>query len=184
MRPKYKTRAIVLARNGLGEANLLVTLLTDEVGLVRARAQGVRKSNAKLAPSLTTLAESEVMLVRGAEGWRVAGASLVDNWFTRIGNAECRRRATRIVGLYLRLVSGEVVEPRLFDSLQQFFRALASAPVEEHEAAEILAALELLAALGLDAGVLPSGRDARHEVIRDRRTHIARVNRGIEASGL
>jgi len=49
MRHKYETRGIVLSRSPLGEANAFVTLLTPELGLVRARAQGVRRSGAKLS---------------------------------------------------------------------------------------------------------------------------------------
>lgn len=180
MRPKYKTRAIVLSRSALGEANLLVTLLTEDIGLVRARAQGARHTKAKLASALATLAESEVMLVRGAEGWRVAGATLSENHFNKLSRA-ARLRAARVTGLYVRLVSGEVADTRLFESLTRFFTALAESPEEEHEAAEILAALTLLAALGLDAGELP--QDA-HAVLAARRDYIQRVNRGIEASGL
>lgn len=180
MRPKYKTRALVLHRSPLGEANLLITLLTEEVGLVRARAQGARHTKAKLASALATLAESEVMLVRGAEGWRIAGATLIDNHFNALSGA-ARTRAARVVGLHTRLVSGEVADARLFDSLRGLFTTLAAAPEEEHEAAEILAALTLLAALGLDAGALPA---TPAEVIATRREYIGRVNRGIEASGL
>lgn len=180
MRPKYQTRAIVLSRTGLGEANLLVTLLTGELGLIRARAQGARHTKAKLASSLATLAESEVMLVRGAEGWRVAGASLIENHFNVLSRA-ARLRAARIVGLHTRLVSGEVADVRLLDSLRTFFHSLAQAPEEEQDAAEVLAALTLLAALGLDAGALPT---TASEVVLARREYVARVNRGIEASGL
>jgi DNA repair protein RecO (recombination protein O) len=172
---------LVLSRSALGEANLLVTLLTEEVGLIRARAQGARHTKAKLASALATLSESEVMLVRGAEGWRIAGATLGESWFGRLKNADARRRAARVVGLYTRLVSGESADPRLFESLRAFFATLADTPPEEHEAAEILAALQLLTALGLDAGALPA---TPAEVLGARRDYIARVNRGIEASGL
>jgi recombinational DNA repair protein (RecF pathway) len=164
----------------MGEANLLVTLLTEDVGLVRARAQGARHTKAKLASALATLAESEVMLVRGAEGWRVAGATLRENHFKNLSRA-ARVRAARINGLYTRLVSGEVADERLFASLRNFFTALATLPESEYEAAEILAALRLLRTLGLDAGALPS---TPAEVMHERREYIGRVNRGIEASGL
>ncbi len=179
MRAKYQTRALVLARTPIGEANL-VTLLTDDLGLVRARAQGARKSSAKLASALATFAESEVMLVRGAEGWRLAGASLVTNHFQNLSRA-ARVRAARVVGLYLRLVSGETADPRLLDSLHTFFETLAQAPESEHSAAEIFTALQLLAALGLDAGALPG---SVQDIASARKEYVARVNRGIEASGL
>ncbi|HVW82808.1 MAG TPA: recombination protein O N-terminal domain-containing protein [Candidatus Paceibacterota bacterium] len=178
MRHKYATRAIVLGRSPAGEANASLALLTRELGLVRARAQGLRKSGAKLAPALATLAESEVILVRGAEGWRLAGAALVEPWFGRIPARE-RERAGRLAALSLRLISGEVADERLFDALAAFLAALAAE--EDADAAEIRAALALLAALGLDAGELPADLE---RAASGRASYISRINRGIEASGL
>src|SRR3989344_4896688 len=114
MRHKYETRCIVLSRSPLGEANSFVTLLTSDLGLVRARAQGLRKSGAKLASALTTFAENDVVLVHGKESWRVAGAVLEENWFARFGSAESRERAGRVCSLILRLVAGGAHDPELF----------------------------------------------------------------------
>lgn len=189
MRHKYETRGIVLARAPLGEANALVTVLTSELGLVRARAQGVRRQGAKLAAALATFAESSLVLVRGKEGWRVAGAVLEESWLARIPGADARARAARVSGLLLRLVGGEAQDPCLFDIMRGFFEALGMLPAEEQEDAEALAALRVLAALGLDAGDIPGGAaDFTPSVLaaaRERRPDlIARINRGIAASGL
>lgn len=189
MRHKYETRGIVLSRTPIGEANVLVTLLTPDLGLVRARAQGLRRSGAKLAAALATFAESDVVLVRGKDTWRVAGAVLGENWSVRLGAAEPRARAARVSGLVLRLVAGEVRDPKLFQIIGGFFNALAALPRETHEAAEMLAALRILAALGLDAGEIPSGEPAfaaalLAEMLEGRASYIARINAGIAASGL
>lgn len=189
MRHKYETRGIVLARSALGEANAFVTLLTPELGLVRVRAQGVRRSGAKLAAALATFAESSVILVRGREGWRLAGAVLEEGWFARLGRPAARRGAARVSGLLLRLVAGEARDPALFPVMRGFFEALSGAPEDAHESIEMLAALRILAALGLDAGGIPGGDSPFSEPILsaiagDRAGYIARINRGIDASGL
>jgi recombinational DNA repair protein (RecF pathway) len=178
MRHKYATRAIVLARHPAGEAGAALDLLTRDLGLVRARAQGLRKSGAKLAPALATFAESEVVLVRGAESWRVAGAVLSERWDARIPARE-RERAGRLAALALRLVSSEVADARLFTALRSFFSALAAGA--DAGAAEIIAALSLLAALGLDAGAVPAELP---RAAAGRAPYVARINRGIAASGL
>ena len=189
MRHKYETRGVVLARSPLGEANTLVTLLTPELGLVRARAQGLRRPGAKLAAALATFAESSLVLVRGKEGWRLAGAVLEENWFARMRSARARETAARVSGLLLRLVGGEERDPNLFLTIRGFFGALAALPEDAYESAEVLAALRLLAALGLDAGEIP-GEASEFSIstltkIRDARLeYIARINRGISASGL
>lgn len=189
MRHKYETRAIVLLRTPLGEANVLAALITPDVGLVRARAQGLRRSGAKLAHSLKTFSESSVVLVRGRESWRVAGAVLEEDWFARLASSESRARAGRISSLLLRLVAGEANDQKLFPIVRSFFNALAVLPKASHEAAEILAALRILAVLGLDGGVI-GGEQTEFtqpllaEVMEKRTSYIARINNGISASGL
>lgn len=189
MRHKYETRGIVLSRTSVGEANTFVTLLTPGLGLVRARAQGLRRPGAKLAAALTTLAESDLVLVRGKEGWRVVGAVLEETWFTKMGQSGSRLRAARVSGLLLRLVAGEEHNPELFSIIRGFFGALALLPDTTHEAAEMLAALRTLAALGLDAGEIPGNSSMftaslLASVDAERIQYIARINRGITASGL
>ncbi|HEY4500798.1 MAG TPA: recombination protein O N-terminal domain-containing protein [Candidatus Paceibacterota bacterium] len=189
MRHKYETRGIVLSRSPLGEANMFVTILTPELGLVRARAQGLRKPGAKLAAALATFAESDVILVRGKESWRVAGAILVENWFTRLDRAEPRTRAARVSTLVLRLVAGEMHDPGPLPILRGFFDALTTLPENAHEALEILAVLHILAVLGLDGGEIPGGPSTftlpfLAEILKNRTSYITRINNGISASGL
>ena len=189
MRHKYETRGIVLSRSPLGDANAFITLLTPDLGLVRARAQGLRRSGAKLAAALATFAESEVVLVHGKEGWRIAGAVLEENWFMRLRRAASDTRAARIGHLLLRLVAGETHDPKLFPVIRESFDALATLPEDVHEAVEVLAALRILAALGLDAGGIPSDPDAFAPeslalIAKNRTKYITRINHGITASGL
>ncbi len=188
MRHKYETRGIVLARVHTGEATTLVTLLTADLGLVQARAQSLRKSGAKLSPSLATFAESSVVLVRGREGWRLSGAVLEENWFARLQEAGEVPRAARVSTLLLRLVAGEAHDTLLFPIVQGFFRALAESPKELCEAVEMLAGLRALAALGLDSGTIPGestfAPPLLAEVAEGRAEFITRINRGITASGL
>jgi DNA repair protein RecO len=179
MRHKYQTRGIILSRTSVGEANASIAILTADIGLVRARAQGVRKSGAKLAAALATFAESDVILVQGKEQWRIAGAVLKENWFLRMHTAATRTRAARICNLLLRLVAGETRDVFIFPIISNFFESLASLPEEKHEEAEILAALRILTALGLDTGKIPEEISEKN-----RASFIQRVNRGIEASGL
>ena len=189
MRHKYETRGIVLARAPAGETNAFVVLLTPELGLMCARAQGVRRQGAKLAPALTTFAESSLVLVRGREGWHVAGAVLEENWFARMQQAHQHQRAARVTGLFLRLVAGEARDTKLFPAMRNFFESLAALPEEEHEAAEVLVALRILSALGLDSGEIPGDASAFSPspaalIGNGRPRYIARINRGIAASGL
>ena len=188
MRHKYSTSAIVLARTSLGEANALVILLTSDLGLVHARAQSVRRSGAKLAPALQTLSECRVALVRGKETWRLSGALEATNHFKALPRA-ARERAARVAGLLLRLVRGEHAEPELFHTYAEFMGVLPALSEVEQDAAECLVALRILRVLGCDDGPPPAfpadfASPSLAEVARTRSSVIARINRGIAASGL
>lgn len=189
MRHRYDTRGIVLGRAPLGEANALVSVLTPDLGLVRARAQSVRSSGAKLAAALTTLTESSIILVRGKEGWRLAGAVPEEQWFGRIPAKESRERSARVAGLILRLVPGEAPDTELFMVMRAYLEALATLPDALHEAAEVLAVLRILKTLGLDTGEMPDELNeflpsSLSHIREEQAAYIARINAGIAASGL
>ncbi len=183
MRHKYVTSAIVLGRTPLAEAASLVTVLTEEFGLVRARAEGLRKPGAKLAHALQTLDQCEVTLVRGKEAWRLSGALLEESWFGMLSRG-ARLRAGRIAGLLLRLVHGEANDPLLYTIFLGFLRQLPALSEEEQDALECFTALRILAVLGLDAGTLPDTDDYTPLSSEKRRELVTRINRGILASGL
>lgn len=179
----------MLARTPLGEANTLVTVMTPAIGLVRARAQGLRKPGAKLASALTTFAESDLVLVRGKEGWRLTGAVLSENWFEKMPGHPTRVRAARVSGLLLRLVAGEVQDIELYPIINGFFTALTTLSENEQDTAELLVVLRVLAALGLDAGDIPGDVSAftpelLAAVSKNRSDYISRINHGITASEL
>jgi recombinational DNA repair protein (RecF pathway) len=201
MRHKYATPAIVLGRLPLAEASASITLLTAEVGLIRARAQGVRKPGAKMASALQTFTESEVLLLRGKDGWRLAGALQGEDWFKKLGEHTARRRAGRIAALLQRLVQNDSLDTSttFYSIFSKFLFALTEITTGETsdgekealaDAAECLAALRILHALGVDAGEIPDGLlgeyppEVLEEVIAHRQDFITRINRGIGASGL
>jgi recombinational DNA repair protein (RecF pathway) len=193
MRHKYETRGLVLARAPVGEAHALLAVLTPDVGLVWARATGLRHAKSKLAHALVTFAESDVTLVRGREGWRVTGAVLRENWFVCLPSIEARSRAARITGLLLRLSPAEQPEHAPFALVTAFLAALCEEEATFHESAELAAAATLLAALGFDTepavdSGTPGGqlfsREHLAQVEHARDHYIARINRGIAASGL
>lgn len=162
---------------------MLVSLLTKEFGLVRARAEGLRKPGAKLAHALQTLDSCVVTLVRGKEAWRLSGALLTDSWVKERDRAS-RLRAGRVAGLLLRLVQGEANDLALYAIFSEFLRALPPLSEEGQDSAECLVAIRLLRTLGLDAGPLPE--DGGYEPLSEerRRELVTRINRGIQASGL
>jgi len=61
----YVTDAIVLSRFDYGEADRILTLLTPELGKIKAIAKGIRRPKSRIGGSLEPLAELRVQLAKG-----------------------------------------------------------------------------------------------------------------------
>lgn len=188
MQHKYRTAAIVIGRTPHGEANITATLLTHDFGIIFARAQGARKSATKMGGALQTLMHIDATVLRGKEGWRLAG-TLIEHDYAAMLTKAARERAARIFMLMDRLTRGETRDASFFALGSAYLQALSTLPEEAQDAAESLAALRLLALLGLDAGdAFGELTDFSAPMIQRadvaRTDLITRINRGIAASGL
>jgi DNA repair protein RecO (recombination protein O) len=79
----YATDAIVLSRFELGEADRVLTLITPELGKLKAIAKGVRRQTSRLGGSLEPFAELHLSLARGRTFDVVTGVS-VERAFLRL----------------------------------------------------------------------------------------------------
>ncbi len=188
MRHKYTTAGITLARFPVAEASENIILLTSELGLVHARAQSIRNRGAKLTSALQTFTQSDIVLVRGRNEWRILGAVLDTNWFQILPHS-ARTCAARVTELLIRLMPGDIIDQTFYGIIHNLFIALRDEPEEMYDAAECLAALHILHALGLDAGDIPQyneqdNSNALRTIKNSRKAFVTRINRGIIASGL
>ena len=132
---RYVTDAIVLSRFDLGEADRVLTLITPELGKIKAIAKGVRRPTSRLGGSLEPFAELTIALARGRTFDVVTEV--------RVGHAW--------MGLRDRLESAATA---------WYLAELADRSLEERHAAEPLYALLRRAYELLDAEMAP-GRVAR-----------------------
>ena len=79
----YGTDAIVLTRFDLGEADRVLTLITPELGKLKAIAKGIRRPTSRLGGSLEPFAELHVNLARGRTFDVVTGVA-VERAFLRL----------------------------------------------------------------------------------------------------
>ena len=188
MRHKYQTLGVVLSRKDHGEANVLLSILTPELGLVRARVQGVRKSGAKLATGIMTFTTSSCTLVRGKEGWRLVGA-LTEHSNRDTLSFEGREVLGRVAFLIERLVKGESHETRLFDVFYALLKNVQHGSKDSYEHYEYLALMYVLSLHGVESGKgLGDTYDFNEQdlayVVTNTKEVISRINAGIHASGL
>jgi len=141
------TEGVVLGKRGVGEANTLVFVLTEKLGLVRAAARSTRVEKSKLRYGLEPLTHARFSFVRGKNDWRLVGVEDVRH---AAGPTALRRQAAgRIAKLVTRLVQGEEPVPALFTTLSEGLVFLANAANDQDaQAIETVLVLRILSQLG------------------------------------
>ncbi len=140
------TKGIVLGKRALGEGSSAVFVLTQELGLVRARAQGARLAKSKLRYGLEVLTQARYSFVRGKNEWRLVGVEHISREFSA-SPLDARKRLGQVVRLLLRLLPGQEGAPALFATVQDGFAALAHTTLDA-DALECVLVLRILAHLG------------------------------------
>ena len=138
-----------MASRPYGEASCLFDLLTPDLGLVLALAQGVRKREARFKGHLQVGNLVQLGLIRGREYWRLVSAhdsastplSLILEQWPVFG---------RVLSLTRRLVIGEDVLPKAFADLKagRSFLLTSTFTKEELGNYSLLAGARLLTFLG------------------------------------
>lgn len=120
----YTTRGFTLGSAPSGETSKTYLIYTEDFGLIRARAQGVRTLASKLRYNLVDYSFLTLSLVRGKEFWRITGAMPTQEPI--VSRALPAARA-RIFAVAKRLVHGEERNDRLFAVLAALFGEEAAA---------------------------------------------------------
>jgi len=109
MLQRFSTEAIVLCRAPIGEAHLLVTLLTRSEGKLKALAPGARRSRKRFGGCLEPFSHIETILVgsgHGEDQFRLEEASLKDGHEGLKGDLVALGQAGHLV----ELVDGMITE--------------------------------------------------------------------------
>lgn len=96
----YSTEGIILKRVDVGEADSLFTIYTKDFGKILARAQGIKKEEAKLKGHLEPFNLSVVSFVLGKNGPRITSAEL-SNFFPNIRREIDKLRAASYITSFI-----------------------------------------------------------------------------------
>jgi DNA repair protein RecO len=127
MHRTYRTEAIVIETTNFGEANRFVYLLTEELGLIGAAAQGVRQLQSRMRLHTDCFMLGRFSLVRGRNMWRLTNALTTLSMGAILAERDLLPVAARITALVRRLVHGEESNPRLYITVRDALDALVSA---------------------------------------------------------
>lgn len=146
----YHTRGIILGSVPIGESNRFYKIFTEELGLVGASAQSVRKEESKLRYVLQDFSLINVDLIRGKEVWRITSAGEEASYQALKGDSIRLKLFARSCALLSRLIHGEGREDELFRDLLGALNFLehTTIPTELTLSFESLAALRSLVWLG------------------------------------
>ncbi|MDB5194213.1 MAG: repair protein RecO, repair protein RecO [Parcubacteria group bacterium] len=193
----YTTRGIVLGSYPSREADRVYSILTEELGLVRARARSVRAIQSKLRGALEPFSLSSVSLVRGQDSWRITGATLLSRLDKKFFGDEGLHVFSRIFSLLEKLVAGEEAHKELLTVLEtglSYVTEVQNAKTTEgiFGPLEILIVLRLLHELGyisesdVEREFLsePYSADLLLETKHKKKVLVEAINHGLRSSSL
>lgn len=145
------TQALVLRVTDYGEADRIVTLLTERYGKVSALARGAKKSRKRFGAALGIFGCGEAVLRERRDLWLLEELH-AQRGFLRLGGELGRfGHACYACELCLQLCPPHVPEPHVFAQLMNFLAGLEALPIAERPSVVPLRAFELrlLDAVGL-----------------------------------
>jgi recombinational DNA repair protein (RecF pathway) len=194
--PLYHTIGFMLGNYPFGEGSSRCIVLTSEMGLISALAQGARETRSKLKGSLQPLSFGIYSFVKGKNGWRITYAEEKEN-LSRIFS---ERRGVfflwhRLFGLLRKLIPGEEPNKEVFYLVENAFHFSKESPLflEEERLFESVVVLRMLHVLGhlpshtsLDSFLKLDGWSVEtlHSFKQSEKEAIAHINESIIQSGL
>jgi DNA repair protein RecO (recombination protein O) len=122
----YRDRAVVLRTIKLGEADRIVTLLTEGHGKVRAVAKGVRKTKSRFGARLEPTSHVALLLYEGRELDIVTQTDGLEHFRAIREDLDRLTRATALLEAVDQLAQERAPAPRLYTMLLGALRALAA----------------------------------------------------------
>jgi DNA repair protein RecO len=170
----YQTRAFIIDSIDTGEANKLLTIFTEDLGLMRVAAQGVRLMKSKLRPSIQNYSFSKVSLVKGKEYWRLTNADKLISLYDKRIPLLTRKFMIRVLLFIRRMTPVDVKHSEIFKLIADLYTFLLEHKVfvseDNIDSIECLSTLRILDMLGygndnVELKALSSGVEWNEEII-------------------
>ena len=189
----YTTNGIILKRTPFGEANVLLHILTEDLGLIMASARAARLSVSKLRPALQEYALVSLSCIKGKNGWKVTNVVEKGSFYFEYG--EFTHKVVAQIGtLLLKMISGESPHPEIFQIVRTGLEFLRELSQEKIPNFEILIVLRILKELGYVSGSELSRTDLDNSVEwndellekvgQSKKTLVDLINKGLKESHL
>ncbi len=124
----FKTKGIILRRTNLGEADRILTILTEKYGLIRAVAKGVRKTLSHLAGHLEPFCVADFLIAEGRNLDIISGADVKKCHLSLRSNLDSTQTAYYLAEIIDRMLPEREKHPEIFELLDETLEHLNSAP--------------------------------------------------------
>jgi len=189
----YHTEGIILGSRNFGEAGKYYYIFTRDLGMITAKAEGIRKMSSKLRFVLQDFAYLKIDLVAGQNIFRVTNASKTNILENIIKKPETFKVFENIARLLRRLLAG--VEPNValfIDLLAGLIALEKSQSKEDLRNIEIIIVLRIINNLGYigDNGILetfiksPFEEKIIFEVSKNRPIILSEINKALKETHL
>jgi len=111
----YETKAVVIKKIKLGEADRIITFYTPDLGKIEGVAKGVRRPRSKLAGHLELLTYTDIRMARGRHLDTVIGSQAIDSFMTLKNDIRLAAQGLYTAELVNQFTSDQIANPRLFD---------------------------------------------------------------------
>src|ERR1035437_1712320 len=131
MHEKYTTRGLIVSASAYREADKIISIYTEDFGLVSAVAAGVRRSASKLRYHTQDFSVRQFSLVSGRDIWRLVGAEEISGVISLdpTDSSDAPAVYARILSLIRRLVRGEEKNEQVFLTLFSLYNLLSTSSV-------------------------------------------------------
>lgn len=165
----HRTKALVLSSFPFGEAGKVLSLLTEDFGVIRVNAQGTRKIQSKLRQSIQDFSLSRVAMVYGKKGWILTNASIIQNYYHDFTKEQIEM-ISRVFSLVERMIPDEAEQQTVFNMVLEMLDFVK----EKHdnlENVEIMTVLKIMNELGYigDEGQIQKQIQASSDVENENR---------------
>lgn len=145
----YHTEGIVFSGKNIGESGRYYKIFTKDLGMITAKAEGVRKISSKLRYILQDFSYLKIDLIKGKNFWKITSASKTNLLEDITKNKDTYKIFSDILNLLSRLLSGEEVNTPLFLDIKSGLIMLESVSTKaDLKNTEVVLVLRILKHLG------------------------------------
>lgn len=141
----YITEALVCGSAASNTSDRSYLLFTREAGMLYATARSVREERSKQRYALQECSHIRATLIRGKNGWRIAGVEPIANYYASALSRNERTFVRNVLLLLRRVLHGEVAHEDIFHDVVRGLSAFSE--ISTHDC-EIVLSLRILYILG------------------------------------